>query len=57
MLLSLHTPQWEANVDFVVHKLYLYGGQMEQFCSGGCVAQGAESLGELQTHVQTAAML
>lgn len=57
MLLSPLAPQWEANVGFVVHKLYLYSGQMEQFCSGGCVAQGEESLGEPQTHVQAAVML
>ena len=55
MLLSPLTPQREANVGFVVPKLY--SGQIELFCSGGCVAQREEGLGELQTHVRTAAVL
>jgi len=57
MLLPPLTPLWEANVGFVVLKLYLYSGQIEQFCSGGCAAEREERLGELQAHVRTAAML
>lgn len=47
MLWSPLATQWEANVVFVVHKLYLHSSQTEQLCSGGCVTQSLEELVDL----------